>query len=137
MQKKEALIIIGVLFFLFVSTFIVFLLTSSSSSSTATKKNSSVKLSQNKLIYFYGVTCPHCKEVSNFLQKEKIEEKLDFEKLEVYYNRDNAALMQQAAKKCGLNTNAIGVPFVYNRGKCYIGTPEVKKIFLKAVKKSD
>ncbi len=132
MQKKEAIIVAGVLLFLLASVFAVFYLSNKPSSSQVEK---TLKLQEDKLTYFYGVTCPHCREVNEFLEKEKIKEKLSFNKLEVYYNRDNAALMQQAAEKCGLDTNTIGVPFVYNRGKCYIGTPEVKKIFSEEVKK--
>jgi len=62
------------------------------------------------------------------LKKNKVEEKVKIEKKEVWYNRENASELQEVAKFCSLDSNSIGVPFLWADGKCYIGTPEVKRV---------
>ena len=97
----------------------------------SSNKKKAVKVSlpsKEKIVYYYGLTCPHCKEVEEWMKKNKIEEKIKLEKKEVWYNRENAAELQEVARFCKLDPNAIGVPFLWADGKCYIGTPEVKKI---------
>lgn len=77
-------------------------------------------------IFFYGNTCPHCKDVEEWIKENKIEEKIKIVKKEVYDNRKNAEELIQAAKNCGLPTKSIGVPFLYTpEGECLIGTPDV------------
>lgn len=94
----------------------------SSSLSISTKTKT---LESNIPIFFYGATCPHCADVEEWMRKNKIEEKIKVIKKEVYNNQTNAKEMVEAAKKCGLSTESIGVPFLYNQGKCFIGTPDV------------
>ncbi len=80
-------------------------------------------------VYYYGAECPHCKDVSAFLDENKIAEKVKFEKKEVWHDTVNAKEMEDRAKICGLDVKNIGVPFVYADGKCHIGTPEVESFF--------
>jgi glutaredoxin len=93
-----------------------------------------IKLEKKALIYFYGDTCPHCKELSAWIDENKIEEKVKLQKKEVYNNRTNANLLNQAAELCNLDTNSIGVPFIYDNGKCYVGTPEAQELLRKKAK---
>jgi len=91
--------------------------------------NSSVSLpAKDKIIFYYGITCPHCKDVEEWMEKNKIEEKIKIEKKEVYENKKNADELSLVAKSCGLDPASIGVPFLWADGKCYIGTPEVEKV---------
>ena len=83
---------------------------------------------KNSIVYYYGLTCPHCQELDKWIKENKIEEKVKFEKKEVWYNRENAAELQKVAQFCGLDPSSIGVPFLWADGKCYIGTPDVEKI---------
>ena len=75
--------------------------------------------------FFYGNTCPHCAEVEKWMEENKIDEKINVVKKEVYDNQGNALELTQAAKSCGIPTENIGVPFLYADEKCYVGTPEV------------
>lgn len=86
---------------------------------------------KNEIIYYYGNTCPHCQELSDWLEKNKIAEKVKFVKKEVYQNQGNAQELQQAAAECGLDTSSIGVPFVYGKGNCYVGSDKAKEFFQK------
>ncbi len=80
-------------------------------------------------ILFYGATCPHCKELEEYIEDNKIEERMNINKKEVYYNEENADLLKEKASECDLDLNRIGVPFLFAGGKCYIGSEEAKSFF--------
>ncbi|MCR4329051.1 MAG: thioredoxin [Candidatus Roizmanbacteria bacterium] len=80
-------------------------------------------------IFFYGETCPHCKDVEEWMKENKVEKKISIVKKEVYENRDNAQELTQVAGKCNLPTDTIGVPFLYAEGKCFVGSPDVISYF--------
>ncbi|MFZ1626182.1 MAG: hypothetical protein WAT81_00070 [Candidatus Moraniibacteriota bacterium] len=86
-------------------------------------------LDQTITTYFYGEECPHCKDVRKFIDENKVEEKFSFVKREVWHNRANAALMQEAAVVCSLKSQEIAVPFVFSDGQCLVGTPKVIEFF--------
>lgn len=81
------------------------------------------------VIYYYGETCPHCKDVTKFLEDNKIAEKVNFCKKEVWNNKDNNAEMEKKAAECKIEKSGMGVPFLYARGMCYVGTPDVEAFF--------
>jgi len=82
------------------------------------------------IILFYGQGCPHCKVVDDFITANNIEQKVKFTRLEVWYNKDNQAILGQVAKKCGITDSSIGVPFLYDgNGKCYVGEIDVPNFF--------
>lgn len=84
------------------------------------------------IVYYYGETCPHCQDVAKFLEENKIADKVDFTKKEVWNNAGHNAEMQKRVGECGLNKSEVGVPFLYARGECLIGTPAVTGFFKKA-----
>ena len=81
------------------------------------------------IIYFYGQECPHCQKVGEFLDQNKIAEKVVFTKLEVWHNDDNNNMMLQAAKNCQLFMKDVGVPFLYDGQNCIIGEVDVMNFF--------
>jgi len=102
---------------------------------TKTTSNFSVSLpAKDKIIFYYGITCPHCKDVEEWMEKNKIEEKVKVEKKEVYQNQNNSKELSLVAESCGLNPNLVGVPFLWADGKCYIGTPEVERVLEEKLK---
>lgn len=80
-------------------------------------------------VYYYGAECPHCKKVNEFLEENKISEKVAFTKKEVWHDTGNAKEMTAAAAQCGLAKEDIGVPFIFDNGTCLIGEPDVRKFF--------
>lgn len=80
-------------------------------------------------VYYYGAECPHCQRVNEFLEREKIAEKVSFAKKEVWHDRGNAKEMTKAASQCNISASDVGVPFIFDNGTCYIGEPDVKKFF--------
>ena len=94
---------------------------------TASKNN--VLLSQG-IVLFYGQGCSHCKNVDDFISQNKIEDKVKFTRLEVWYNKNNQNILAQAAQKCGIQTGQVGVPFLYDGGgKCYVGDVDTINFF--------
>lgn len=81
------------------------------------------------IIFFYGKECSHCIETEKFLADNRISEKVKFDSLEVWYNKKNAAILQEKALECDLKKEEIGVPFLYSDGKCLIGSPDIEKFF--------
>jgi len=81
------------------------------------------------IVLFYGQGCPHCIDVENFVKANNIEEKVNFTKLEVWYNKNNAALLGQVAQMCKITTSSVGVPFLYDGKNCLIGGPDVINFF--------
>jgi glutaredoxin len=82
------------------------------------------------IIYYYGQECSHCKVVDKFIADNKVDERITFDKKEVWHNIDNSNEFQEKAKECALDSNSVGVPFLYARGKCYVGETDVQA-FLK------
>ncbi|MFA6004897.1 MAG: hypothetical protein WC775_00225 [Patescibacteria group bacterium] len=124
MDKKKLFIGILISVFILGATSIVYLI-SQKSPTTDTGK-----LDKNALIYFYGTTCPHCTELSKYLTEQGIDKKVSYQKLEVYENKENQALLQEAVDVCKFDVSkGVGVPFIFDKGNCYVGTEEAKKIF--------
>lgn len=95
----------------------------------ANKGNQQTEKSQ--IILFYGEGCPHCAIVENYIKENNIKEKLFFEEKEVYSNQNNANDLGQRAKSCGIPTNSISVPFLWDGEKCYVGDQNIIDFFNK------
>jgi len=83
----------------------------------------------SSIILFYGTGCPHCAKVEEFIKENKIREKISFQEKEVYFNKNNANELAQKAKECGLPTDEIGVPLLWDGSKCFIGETEIINFF--------
>ena len=83
----------------------------------------------NAIILFYGEGCPHCKTVDDFINQNKIGDKVEFTRLEVWYNKNNQNILAEIAQKCGIKTNQVGVPFLWDGDKCYIGDEDTINFF--------
>jgi len=89
------------------------------------------QISSSSLIFFYGDGCPHCANVEKFFADSQAATKIKFDQKEVFNNQDNADLLGEKAHGCGLNTDSIGVPFLWDgaTGKCYVGDEDVISFF--------
>lgn len=85
------------------------------------------------IILFYGQGCPHCKIVDDFITQNNIKGKVKFSNLEVWYNKDNQAILGAVAPKCGVSSSQVGVPFLFDgNNKCYVGDIDVINFFKNA-----
>jgi hypothetical protein len=93
------------------------------------KSGSKSNVSTADIILFYGDGCPHCANVDKFIAENNVKEKIKFDELEVFNNKDNAALMGEKAKACGISDDKLGVPFLWNNGKCLSGDVDIINFF--------
>ncbi len=85
------------------------------------------------IILFYGQGCPHCANVDNYIAANNIAQKVNFQELETFYNATNASLMNSKAAICGLAPGSIGVPFLWDGSRCYLGDTDIINFFSKYV----
>jgi len=86
-------------------------------------------INSNEIILYYGDGCPHCAAVEDCIEKNNIKNKIPFVQKEVYFNQSNAKELEAKAKICGLSTDSIGVPFLWDGEKCFIGDQEIINFF--------
>jgi len=83
----------------------------------------------NGIVLYYGDGCPHCALVEEFVAKNNIEAEVTFAKKEVYYNKQNADELVAKAQICGMPTDSIGVPFLWDGSKCLVGDQDIIEFF--------
>jgi hypothetical protein len=80
--------------------------------------------------YFWGDGCPHCKNVEDFFNTWEKKDQISINKLEVWNNRQNAALMAERARVCNITPSEMGVPFLVTpEGKCLSGDTDIINLF--------
>ena len=94
------------------------------------KKPASIITPDSDIVLFYGDTCPHCKDVEEFISKNQIDQKVKISRLEVYRNENYSALLNKMVKEVcpeKLDPQGLPVPFMINSAekKCFIGTPDI------------
>ena len=83
----------------------------------------------SQIILFYGDGCPHCAIVEEYIRENSTSDKISFTQKEVYYNQNNAKELETKAKICGLPTDSIGVPFLWDGEDCLIGDQDIINFF--------
>lgn len=83
-----------------------------------------------EMILFFGDTCPHCKNVEQYINDNGVKNKIKFQELEVYNNKANAELLTQIAKQCGYDTTqGVGVPLFFDGKNCIQGDEPIINFF--------
>ncbi|MDP1833406.1 MAG: hypothetical protein Q8L11_00540 [Candidatus Moranbacteria bacterium] len=122
-MKKIMLIAIAIIVFV---SLVVGLWTWSSAAES--KEAVATPVTTDKIL-FYGKECPHCHDVEKFIEDNKITEKVRFDSLEVWHNDANKKFFLEKIKECGIAEEKAGVPMLYARGECLIGTPDIEGFF--------
>lgn len=84
-----------------------------------------------QIILYYGINCPYCDYVEKFIAQNKIDEKVNLIRKEVYHNQANALELSNHARICGLPSNQIGVPFLWDGKNCLMGSQDIIEFFQK------
>ncbi len=91
-------------------------------------------LGKNPLL-FYTTTCPHCKNVRDFLTKNDVQKKIKIEELEVSEDQSNIRKYEKAVEICRAPTDKTGsVPLLFADGNCYFGEVDVINYFKNRIK---
>jgi glutaredoxin len=130
MDKK--IFIPGVLFaFVLVFTFIVIYKEGVSKEQGEGVKGEIINKEQGEsdIILFYTYTCPHCKIVDEYIEENKIEEKIPFSHKEVSKNKENSKELEEKAEICNIPLDSIGVPFLWDGERCLLGDKDIIEFF--------
>lgn len=79
------------------------------------------------VMYFYGSTCPACKEAAPVMER-LIAKGVPVEKYEVYDNRENANRMIMSFKMYGVPESEWAVPVAFYSGQMYMGIPRILQL---------
>ena len=118
MKKTIPLIIIASIVILVVS--IVFLKKSA---------QAPVELNDQELTLYVSKTCPHCRNVEDFIEKNGIKEKISFSQKEISQSIANAREFSARGAVCQISPNQLGVPLFWNGEKCLMGDQEIIQYF--------
>lgn len=124
-MKKPLIISIALVAVL---SYAIFVLASSKKPEVINNSNQS-EIKDSGIILFYGDGCPHCAIVEEYVSKNGIEAKVPFVKKEVYNNKQNSAELVEKASACGMPTDSIGVPFLWDGEKCLTGDQDIVEFF--------
>ena len=85
----------------------------------------------SNIILFYGRECPHCLDLEKFIEENKIAEKVQFDRLEIFHNSKNRAVLTEKAQICGVDNAKVGVHFLFDavENKCLMGVSEIENFF--------
>ncbi|MEK6880454.1 MAG: hypothetical protein AABY22_12635 [Nanoarchaeota archaeon] len=76
----------------------------------------------NQTVLYYGITCPHCKVVEEFINDNNITSKININQKEAFENATNALELMSIGNLCKLNKGELGaVPLLFYNNTCYIG----------------
>jgi len=112
-MNKVLILIIG----FFILAFSVFIL--------MPHEESQIKEESN-IILFYSEYCPHCLVVKEYIQENKIEDKISFEMKD---SNQNTELLFEKANICGIDQDYVGVPFLFDGEKCFLGDKDIIDFF--------
>jgi glutaredoxin len=88
----------------------------------------------DEMIFYYGDTCPHCQKVEEYVAQNNVQEKVPFEKKEVYNNEENAKELARTAQQCGLEKSKIGVvPLLWTGKNCLVGDKDIIAFFAEKI----
>jgi len=82
-----------------------------------------------EITLFTSETCPHCKNVEDFIRENKINEKISFVIKESTTNPLNYKSFMQVGKKCKIPTEEMGFPLLWDGEKCLMGDKDIIDFF--------
>lgn len=81
-----------------------------------------------EIILYYSTECPHCKNVEDFIQQNQVQNKISFTQKEIS-DPANLKDLQSKAKQCNLQSDTVGIPFLWYNGKCILGDTDIINFF--------
>ncbi len=122
-MKKKLLILFAAILLIFPIN--VFALSNNYEDKLFSLTNTKIDDNKVNLYLFFGQECPHCEEERNWLNnlKEQYKDNLNIYEFEVWHNKTNAKLMEEAKKIFDFSGQS--VPFTVVGDKAFAGYSEV------------
>jgi glutaredoxin-related protein len=89
----------------------------------------------DKIVLFYSLSCTHCQALEKYMADNEVEKKITLERKEISGSKDNLNEMMSMGVECGIASNQLGVPFLWNNGECLVGDGEIEKFFAGEINK--
>lgn len=89
---------------------------------------------EQSILLFVSEDCGHCAKVKQHISDNNISAYVEYTEIQAYEAQENYNLFNEKATECGFPENQRGVPMVYEKGVCEIGSPDVISFFDKKVK---
>lgn len=83
----------------------------------------------DSMVFYYSLTCPHCKNVEKYIVDNNVKDKVKFEEKEVSGNKENAADFGDKISKCGIKPEEAGVPLFWDGSACLVGDQQIINYF--------
>lgn len=96
--------------------------------------NNKPTVTDSNLIFYYSNSCPHCKNVEKYFDENGIRTKVAFIEKEVSTSQKNANELYDRAKTCNIAPEKVGVPLLWDDGKCVTGDDPIIEYFKEKTK---
>ena len=87
------------------------------------------EVKKDAIYYFWGQGCPHCAQVDKFFKEKGFYDKYPIVKKEIYFNRENATLLNEYYDKYQVPLDHRGVPAVFIGDRYLIGGLDIPNEF--------
>lgn len=79
--------------------------------------------------YFFSATCPHCAVVKDYIDNNRVAERLYFLSQDVNTDRRAYELFAAVGQRCGLDERRLVIPLFWDGTNCYLGEEQVINYF--------
>lgn len=94
-------------------------------------------ISDNDNVYYYSLTCPHCRNVDSFFKQYGIVERFNIVKREVSQSPSNAKEFYDLCVAKNVPPEEMGVPYLHFEGQCISGDVNIINFFKNKIGLSD
>lgn len=84
------------------------------------------EIESSNIILFYSEYCGHCNNVKDYIDENRIEDKISFKMIDSNKNPD---LLFEKATLCGLDFQTVRVPFLFDGQNCLMGDKNIIEFF--------
>jgi glutaredoxin len=88
-----------------------------------------IQAQTKEIYYFFSESCSYCKDVTQFLEENDIESKIEFEKIDIN-STEGEELFNEKVAECNLSQFDAGVPMLYVDGECSVARDNVQETFI-------
>lgn len=81
------------------------------------------------IVLYVGDGCPHCALVEKYLSDNNVAAKIPYTQKEVFNDSNNAKELVLRAQTCGISSDSIGVPLLWDGATCHVGDQPVIDFF--------
>jgi hypothetical protein len=82
---------------------------------------------EGQLTVFISQGCPHCAIVESHVKNKGLDKKLPIAFMEINGDKENLALLLKLTQQCGLSSDELSIPMLWDGSHCLIGDKPIMK----------